>query len=87
MYASCVCPKDHFNQFVEYCYANLGDFAKLAINSMIGAFKPRTKRCFKVITPLITDKNNAFYHYLSDKGSYIHTVDIDDQTYYQVSRE
>ena len=44
IYASCSIPHDFFNKFVDYCYNNFGEFAKLAINSMIGLFKPKNKK-------------------------------------------
>jgi hypothetical protein len=87
IYASCSIPHDFFNKLIQFCYANLGEHAKLAINSMIGMFKPKVKKNYHIVTPPITDSNNCFYHYLTDNGSFIHTFDVNDTTFYQVFRE
>ncbi len=35
--------KDYYKKFIDYCYSNIKDYNKLAINSMIGNFKPKKK--------------------------------------------
>jgi hypothetical protein len=54
---------------------------------MIGLFKPKNKKCYKHVSPPINDRNVAFYHFLTDNGSLIHTMEINNQDYYQVFRE
>ncbi len=36
--------KDSYNRFIDYCYNNIKDYSKLAINSMIGNFKPNVNK-------------------------------------------
>jgi hypothetical protein len=33
-------PNNHYNKFIDHCYKNIKNCSKLAINSMIGNFKP-----------------------------------------------
>ncbi len=33
-------PKHYYNEFIDHCYKNINDYSKLAINLMIGNFKP-----------------------------------------------
>jgi hypothetical protein len=38
-------PKNYYNKFIDFCYNNIENYSKLAINSMVGNFKPDlTKR-------------------------------------------
>ena len=39
--------KDYYNKFIDHCYTNIKDYSKLAINSMIGNFKPNNKIAIK----------------------------------------
>ena len=36
--------KDYYNKFIDYCYKNIESYSKLAINSMIGNFKPNLNK-------------------------------------------
>jgi hypothetical protein len=36
--------KDYYNKFIDYCYTKIKDYSKLAINSMIGNFKPNLNK-------------------------------------------
>ena len=38
--SSLLLPKRYYNKFIDYCYKNIENYSKLAINSMIGNFKP-----------------------------------------------
>ena len=37
-------PRNYYNKFIDYCYKNIKDYSKLAINSMIGNFKPNLNK-------------------------------------------
>ena len=37
-------PRDYYNKFIDYCYTNIEQYSKLAINSMIGNFKPNMNK-------------------------------------------
>jgi hypothetical protein len=42
--SSLTIPANYYNKFIDYCYNNIKDYNKLAINSMIGAFKPNLNK-------------------------------------------
>jgi 5-methylcytosine-specific restriction protein A len=88
-------PKDYYTEFIEYVYKNMNDKAKLAINSMIGAFNININKNVKWTTELITrDIDLAFEPFLNDNGCFIKQFDLDkvdsefsgdtNNTFYQV---
>jgi hypothetical protein len=88
-------PKDYYTEFIEYVYKNMNDKAKLAINSMIGAFNMNINKNVKWTTELITrDIDLAFEPFLNDNGCFIKQFDLDkvdsefsgdtNNTFYQV---
>ena len=50
---------------------------------MIGMFKPKDREIWKSIL-VSSDPNTTFQHYLKQKDSLIHSMNINDTTYYQV---
>jgi hypothetical protein len=44
--SSLLLPKRYYNKFIDYCYKNIENCSKLAINSMIGNFKPDFSKSF-----------------------------------------
>ncbi len=81
--ASLTIPSNYFNDFIDYCYTELGEFAKLSINSMIGCSKPKERENWRLM--LITkDPNECFFHYLYHDGCFIESREIGDGTYYVV---
>ena len=56
--------KDYYKKFIDYCYKNIKDDFKLAINSMIGNFKPnlnkREHRNSKTFTSNSCEACNTF---------------------------
>ena len=81
--SSLTIPANYFNEFIDYCYRELGDFAKLSINSMIGCFKPKERENWRTL--LITkDPNECFYHYLHHNGCFIESREIGNDLFYQV---
>lgn len=87
-------PKNYYTAFIEYVYNNLEDKAKLAINSMIGAFNININKNVKWTTELITrDIDLAFEPFLNDNACFIKKFDLDEidsnfegenNTFYQV---
>jgi len=61
----------------------MGDFSKLAVNSMIGCFKPKIRENWRALA-ITKDCNEAFYHYLESKGCYVDSRDVGDDRYFQV---
>ncbi|MFN9941784.1 MAG: hypothetical protein ACK56I_20140, partial [bacterium] len=43
IYSSLSIPKNYYNKFIDYLTEKLPDKAKLAVNSMIGCFKPKIR--------------------------------------------
>jgi hypothetical protein len=90
IYSSLTIKHNYFNEFIDYLYDELKQFNtedlkfdKLAVNSMIGAFKPKMREEWKSLG-ITTNINNAFYHYLQHKGCFIDGLDIADTKYFQI---
>jgi hypothetical protein len=83
IYSSITIPKNYFNEFIDYLYNSMGDFSKLAVNSMIGCFKPKIRENWRS-TSISTDKNEAFYHFVESHGCFVHSREINSQWFYQV---
>ena len=80
--SSLTIPANHYNGFIDYLYANV-DEAKLSVNAMIGNFKPKPREQWK--SELITeDANEAYYHFLKFKGSFIDVRTVKEKDYYQI---
>ena len=64
------------------------DPKKLAINSMIGGFKPSMDKNIKWKSLCITSKSTEAYEfYLKNKGCFIKTIKTDNNIYYHVFKE
>ena len=64
--------KDYYNKFIDYCYKNIESYSKLAINSMIGNFKPNLNKREKWYSKVFTNNScDAFNSYLKFKGCFI----------------
>jgi hypothetical protein len=74
------------NNFIDFVYAKFGEFSKLAINSMIGCFKPKDKEHHELMLPPTTDANVCFHHLLKDHGTNIYSFDVDNTMYHQACR-
>jgi len=61
----------------------MDDKAKLAVNSMIGCFKPKVRENWRSLL-ITTNPNAAYAHFLNKNGCFIDSRKIGDQTYYQV---
>ena len=75
--ASLSVPANYFDEFIKFCKDNLDDYAKIAVNSIIGNFKPAKREYWqsKVITQ---SPSEAYYHYLSDKSAIIDIRNINN---------
>jgi hypothetical protein len=80
--ASIQVDETYFNEFIDFCYANLGEFAKLAINSMIGCFKPKLREHWKSLA-ITTDFNQAYNLLIDRKGCFLDQRTIGERDYYQ----
>ena len=75
--------KDYYNKFIDYCYKNIESYSKLAINSMIGNFKPNLNKREKWYSKVFTNNScDAFNSYLKYKGCFIDVKTIDNNKYY-----
>lgn len=91
IYSSSTLKKDYFNDFIDTIINKLSDydtndvkFSKLAINSIIGTFKPNEERINYKSMCITTNPNNAFHHFINYDNSVIDNIDIDDKTYYHI---
>ena len=82
VYSSLSIDKHYYNDFITYIYKTSPEFAKLAINSMIGCFKIKAKEHWQTIA-ITQNPNEAFESYLKDNGSFINSRLIDDVRYFQ----
>ena len=86
---------EHYNEFISYLYSNLGEFAKLGVNSMIGCFKMKAREQWKSqqitdhlgeakYVQISTSANEALKKFIDLQGSVITTRCINEKKYYQV---
>ena len=75
--------KDYYNKFIDYCYSNIKNYNKLAINSMIGNFKPNRNKNERWFSGVFTSESTeAFNSYLINKSCFIDVKTINDVRYY-----
>ena len=84
IYSSLSIKKDYYNEFINYLNKNVDE--KLCVNTMIGCFKPKVRNNWKQIC-MITDKNDAMYHFINNKGVFIDCRNIDNTNFYEVFAE
>jgi len=80
---------DYFNKFVEHISDKLVDektLLKLAVNGMIGKFKPKQNENWSSIC-IDENPNNMFYHFLKSDGCFIKKRNIDDRTFYHAFKK
>ena len=53
IYSSLTIPKNFYNKFIDYLDSVMGDKSKLAINSMIGCFKPKERENWRSLLILL----------------------------------
>ena len=93
--ASLTISPEHYNEFISYLYTNMGEFAKLGVNSMIGCFKMKAREHWKSqqitdslgeakYVQISTSANEALKKFIDLQGSVITTRCINDKKYYQV---
>jgi energy-coupling factor transporter ATP-binding protein EcfA2 len=77
---------DYFNDFINFCRNNLGDYAKLAINSFIGCFNLNTNKNTFTKTLGIVKKSFDAYNYLfcNNDKTFINSFNIGDDVYYHM---
>ena len=85
--ASLTVPHDYFNKFIYHCRDVLGDYGKLAINSMIGSFAVNSKNTLWQCTKITTNVNEAFDFFLQDKETFVDQGISDQGKYYSVFKE
>jgi len=81
--SSLTLPKNYYNKFIDYCYNNIKDYNKLAINSMIGNFKPNlNKREIWFSKSFSESSCDAFNTYVKYQGCFIDVKTINNKRYY-----
>ena len=85
--ASCTIPHDYFNNFIHYCREKLGDYGKLAINSMIGSFAMNMENSLWQCSKITENVNEAFDFFISDHSTFVDSNVSDRGKYYSVFKE
>ena len=81
--SSLTIPSNYYNKFIEYCYKNITNYEKLAINCMIGNFKPNMNKREHWLSKIFTgDSCEAFNSYITYQSCFIDVMKIDDKLYY-----
>jgi len=75
---------NYYNKFIDYVYGNLNnDFSKLAVNGMIGCFKPKIRENWKSLG-MTSSANEAYNLFLSHNSNFIDVRSIEEKDYYNV---
>ena len=73
IYSSLTIPKDYFNGFIDHLYATMGEHSKLAVNSIVGCFKPKNREHWQTLC-IVDNPNEAYSYYLRDQGCHISPI-------------
>jgi len=74
----------HYNSFIDMLYSTLDDkLKKLAVNGMIGNFKPKARENWKSLC-ITRSANEAYNKFLAYNASFIQIHDINNESFYQV---
>ena len=65
IYSSLTIPKNYYYKFIDYLDGVMADKSKLAVNSMIGCFKPKVRENWRSL--LITINPNIAYYQVYDR--------------------
>ena len=85
--ASLSTKKDHFNGFIDWCKANMGDHSKLCINSMIGYFAVDKETTFWRNICVTKDITEAYNNFIKYDGSFIDHKTYDGGDFYVVNTQ
>ncbi len=81
-------PMKYYNKFIDYCKVEFGEHAKLAINSMIGAFKPNPNNFSSWNTvDIVRSSSLAFQELLNNDGCFVDVYKINNDNIYHVYKE
>jgi hypothetical protein len=74
--SSLTIPKEYFNGFIDHLYATMGEHSKLAVNSIVGMFKPEEREHWQTLC-IVDNPNEAYSYYLRDQGCHISPIMTD----------
>ena len=80
---------DYFNKFIEFIskkLVNNKDMLKLAVNGMIGKFKPKPIENWTSIC-VEQNANDVFHHFLQSDGCFIKNRNINNKMYYHAYKK
>ena len=81
-------PADYYNEFINFCYHRLGNYAKFSINSMIGAFNINTEKNINSSTiGVIKNSYDAYLKHFNTRDSFINSFEIDNEIYYHMYKD
>ena len=76
-------PKRYLNKFFDYCYKNIENYSKLAINSMIGNFKPNLNKRETWYSKSFSESScDAFNTFVNHQCCFIDVKTINYKKYY-----
>jgi len=85
--ASFTIEANYFNDFIDYCRSNLGDMAKLAVNSLVGCFNiNKNKNIFNKTLGIIKGDYDAYNNLFTNNNdkNFINSFVINDTVYYHM---
>ena len=81
-------PKNYYNKFIDFCYNNIENYSKLAINSMIGNFKPNMNKRETWFSKSFSESScEAYNTFVNHQGCFIDVKTINDKKYYHAFKK
>ena len=81
-------PKRYYNKFIDYCYKNIENYSKLAINSMIGNFKPNLNKRETWYSKSFSESScDAFNTFVNHQCCFIDVKTINNKKYYHTFKK
>jgi len=81
-------PKNYYNKFIAFCYNNIENYNKLAINSMIGNFKPNINKRETWFSKSFSESScEAYNTFVNHQGCFIDVKTINDKKYYHTFKK
>ena len=81
IYSSLSISGNYYNDFIDYLNKNVD--SKLCVNTMVGCFKLKIREHWKQLC-MITNKNDAMYHFINNKGTFIDCRTINETEFYEI---
>jgi hypothetical protein len=81
-------PKNYYNKSIDFCFNNIENYSKLAINSMIGNFKPNMNKRETWFSKSFSESScEAYNTFVNHQGCFIDVKTINDKKYYHAFKK